>query len=130
MATYYKATTAAGETFTRCTENRTYTHAVVRFGKSGAAWEPTWAGRLDLAEKAARPGKWNSGQGTILDAVEITGKEYRALRKVRQAAVRKAKEAATRQLIEDRRVAEEKDNDNDGRGRPRTPPALGGLMSW
>ena len=118
MTTYYKATTAAGEIALRSTKSRTYTHAVVRFGKSGRINQETWAGRPDLAEKAARPGKWADGQGTLLPAVEITAKEYRALRKIETEEI-EARKAAK----ETARVAEAEDD-------PGAPPELGGLLSW
>lgn len=81
MTKYYMATDSDGRVHTRSTENRSYTHAVVR---RGAAWS-SWASRLDLAQKAAAR---RSGEGIeVLEALEITGPEHRYILKgIKEAA--------------------------------------------
>lgn len=101
--TYYKATAPNGKVLIRSSASRTYSHAVARFSKESPIYDTcNWAGRLDLAEKAARPGKWADGQGMILEAVEITAKEWRALRKIETDAIeaRKAERKAEREAAD------------------------------
>jgi len=73
MTTYYKATFSDGQTFTRSTAGRTYSHA------HSPGWKAAqWAGKETLAIKAAK--------GTeIAAAVEITAAEYRAINEANAA---------------------------------------------
>lgn len=79
MSKFYKVTDSRGQTYTRSTANRTYAYAVVNRWPS--YYDPTkevsvvnWANRFDLASKLAKP------DAEIIQAIEIDGREYRALK--------------------------------------------------
>lgn len=67
MTKFYKAIYRNGDTVTRSTARRTYSHAV--------GW--SFCSRFDLAQKEAA----RRGGAEIAEAVEITAQEYRALKK-------------------------------------------------
>ncbi len=74
MTHYYTATHSTGTVHLRKTD-RTYTHAVVG-ARVGAA---SWAGRLDLAQKAAG-GKYPAGD-EVVQVAEVTSTEFARLTK-------------------------------------------------
>ena len=86
MTTYYKATFENGTTVSRSTAGRTYTHAwLVAFPKWKSPGETRhengFSGSEPLARKAL--GSWTRPDLTfkgVAPAVEITSKEYRALK--------------------------------------------------
>ena len=96
MTTYYKATFSNGRTLTRSTAGRTYSHAYLAAGQyvgpnasppPGNTWMRSgWSRTPDLASKALG-GSWphrpayQMELAEIAPAVEITGAEYRALKK-------------------------------------------------
>lgn len=69
MTKYYKATDKDGRVHLRSTADRFYSHAVVWRGYA------SWAGSLTLAHKQA------SRAGDIIEAQEVSGSEFRALKK-------------------------------------------------
>ena len=112
VTSYYKATFSNGRVLTRATASRKYSHAYLVCGTYSpeyiAAWEAraieqgrtgdTWrwghdwsvdgfSGRADLANKAvasATGGKRKPDVAEVVPTVEIDGKEYRALNKMRK----------------------------------------------
>lgn len=90
---YYKAIGSDGYVHLRHTVSRTYTHAVV----TPRGWS-NWCGRLDLARKALN--QRGASGAEIVEAVEITAQEYRALYKAKQPerdAFKAAREASKAQ---------------------------------
>jgi len=67
VTTYYKATFSDGQTFTRSTKGRTYSHAHTPHWRAAQ-----WASSEALARKAAKGAE-------IVPAIEITSAEYRAI---------------------------------------------------
>jgi lysylphosphatidylglycerol synthetase-like protein (DUF2156 family) len=86
MTTYYKATFSNGVIARRSTAGRTYTHAWLvgypRYQAPNETWhESGFSGSEQLARKALAG--WTRGDLTftgIAPVVEITSKEYRALK--------------------------------------------------
>lgn len=77
MTTHYKATDTKGRVHSRSTASRTYSHAVMCGSQS------SWAGSLDLAQKATAQFSYLVARGATVEiapAVEITAKEYRAIK--------------------------------------------------
>jgi hypothetical protein len=96
MTTYYKAAFSNGKTLMRSTAGRKYSHCyLVECTYQYADWQDEkkmktahsirsgWAARPDLADKAMRGAMYGTIDfNEIAPAVEITGQEYRALKKV------------------------------------------------
>jgi hypothetical protein len=96
MTTYYLAVASDGTVFRRSTTGRTYTHCVAVYSRSqwrdnqgrGSIWgSAEWAGRRELAEKAAgrqRNSGWRTSEGfheilrvEILTAIEVDAKAFK-----------------------------------------------------
>jgi hypothetical protein len=97
MTTYYLAVASDGTVFKRSTASRSYSHCVAvysrgawRGGEPSEGWNRSaeWAGRPELAEKAAarqRASGWRTKEGfhevvrvEILDAVTVTAQQFKA----------------------------------------------------